>query len=246
MKSLKCFTKLLFLLLGAWCFNVCEALADSSGRCYAVTQNPVTGRMRGKFANAVFATQFHLNTMRSKALVIRNPKTLLQRTQRSKITVTMECFRLFVAICRVGFRLVANGMSPFNYGFKLAIKNNITGSYPNFIFNPVDLQLSDGNLTPSTDENFFQQTVNFIFGWIDNSGSGDALATDLAYLIMFNENTKEVMYDNSKTRSGSPKSIAIPATWLVGHKVYGYIFFASADGQRISASEYIACVTIQA
>ena len=44
----------------------------------AISQNPITGRMRQKMSNVVFSTVFSQNVVRSKPLTVRNPKTAKQ------------------------------------------------------------------------------------------------------------------------------------------------------------------------
>ena len=244
MKNLKLFLHFVFLMLGAWCYNVSEELADLSGRKWAIVQNPVTGRSRGKFAGAIFSTQFGKNTLRSKPLHVRNPRTLEQLTQRQRISITMSKLRLFTLLVRSGFRLVAEGMSAFNTAFKSAIQNNLTGSYPNITFNPIDLKLSAGNLQNALNPTAAKNLSNIEFNWDDNSGVGDALATDTFSLVCFNNYVNEVSKHTGIERSSVNGTIPIPSNWVATNEVYSYLFIESADGLRISESQYLGKIIL--
>ena len=244
MKNLKLFLHSMLFMLGAWCYNVSEELADLSGRKWAIVQNPVTGRSRGKFAGAIFSTQFGKNTLRSKPLHVRNPQTLEQMIQRQRISVTMSTLRLFTSLVRSGFRLVATGMSAFNAAFKLAIQSNLVGSYPNILFNPVDLKLSSGNLQNALNPTAAKNLSNIDFNWEDNSGVGDALATDTFSLVCYDGYVNEVSKHTGIERSAATGTIAIPSNWVAGNEVYSYLFIESADGLRISESQYLGKITL--
>ena len=62
----------------------------------AIVQNPITGRTKKAFGSAVFAKQYGKNTMRTKPLEVKNPKTLKQKMQRSKFSLMVAIGTPFV------------------------------------------------------------------------------------------------------------------------------------------------------
>ena len=73
----------------------------------AIVQNPITGRTKNKFANAVFSKQFGKNTMRSKALEVKNPNTPPQKNQRSKFKLMVHEGRKLLTLLRTAFKSMA-------------------------------------------------------------------------------------------------------------------------------------------
>jgi hypothetical protein len=63
-------------------------------------QNPITGRSRGKMGNAVFSKQYGHNTIRSKALTVKNPNSADQQIQRGKVKMIGQIVRQVGTILR--------------------------------------------------------------------------------------------------------------------------------------------------
>jgi hypothetical protein len=213
----------------------------------AIVQNPITGRSKGKFASAVFSKQFGKNTMRSKPIEVRNPKTQLQREQRAKFSLMVELARKFLDFIRLGFKQAAVGMSQFNAFMQSNILDVITGVYPNYAIDYTKLVVTKGTLTGADDA-----TANAVAGhkvtitWTDNTGTGDALATDKAMLLILNKDSKKVVQDvTTKTRLNATADLTVPASW-VGHEVHAYISFINEAGNRTADSVYIGSVMILA
>ena len=113
----------------------------------AIVQNPVTGRTKKKFGSAVFSKQFGKNTMRTKPIEVRNPKTLPQKQQRAKFSLIVELARLIMGFVRVGFKQAATGMSQFNVFVQSNISTAISGVFPNYAIDFTKIIVSKGTLT---------------------------------------------------------------------------------------------------
>ena len=211
----------------------------------AIVQNPITGRTKKKFGTAVFAKQFTKNTMRTKPIEVKNPKTLLQRQQRSKFSLMVALARMFLSFIRVGFRQVAIEMSAFNMFMKNNIKDVISGVYPAYTIDFTKLIVTKGTLTGADNP-----TATAIAGhkitidWTDNTGTGDALATDKAMQLVINYDKGTVVQDTTtKTRVDATNDLLVPASW-VGDEVHVYLSFMNEAGARIADSLYLDSVTI--
>lgn len=64
----------------------------------AVIQNPIIGRAKQKFANAVFSTWVGQNVLRSKPLTVANPQTPLQIRNRNRITFLAQTAKAYRTI----------------------------------------------------------------------------------------------------------------------------------------------------
>lgn len=80
----------------------------------AIVQNPVTGRSKNAFANAIFTTVLGQNVMRSKPLQVANPRTLPQRQARAKLAYLSEQAKKLKNALEIGFKKAASGMYPRN------------------------------------------------------------------------------------------------------------------------------------
>ena len=67
--------------------------------CFAVTQNSIIGRTRGKVGGVVFSKWRGLNTLRSKPESVKNPKSPGQLFQRKKLTLLVELYRKNSSCC---------------------------------------------------------------------------------------------------------------------------------------------------
>jgi len=213
----------------------------------AIVQNPITGRTKGKFASAVFSKQFGKNTMRSKPIEVRNPKTLAQREQRSKFSLMVELSRKFLAFIRIGFKQTAIGMSQFNSFMQTNIQNVITGAYPDYEIDYTLLLVSRGTLTGSEGSSATAIAGNSVtIDWMDNTGSGDALGTDKALMLILNPNSPNVVSNTTlKTRADGTYDIVVPVAW-VGDDVNVYLSFMTEAGDKVADSSYVGSVTILA
>lgn len=214
---------------------------------FAVVQNPVTGRMRGKFANAVFTTQFGFNVMKSKALSVANPQTLKQRTQRGKIIAIMPFARLILSIAKVGLRKVSIGMSPFNKLSQNLINDVIGGALDAFTFTWNNLFVSLGEL-----EGFATLAATEAAGklinitWVNNSGVNNALASDLVYAVGFKSDGSLASFKMG-TAVRSAGAITLTCTNMAENdKVEAYVFLTSSNGSLISDSQFLGEQTLQA
>jgi hypothetical protein len=211
----------------------------------AIVQNPITGRTKQKFANAVFAKQFGKNTMRSKALEVKNPRTPDQVNQRSKFSIMVAEGRRLLTMLRISFKSMAVEMSAFNYFIKDNIKTAITGTPGSYAIDYTLLKLAKGPLT---------KTLSITAGadlsskvkrtWTPPIDPLDPANTDLLYVASYNEDKDEWFYSATTTaRSVGTDEQTVPAAWS-GDSVHVYSFFVNPAGTQNSDSLYSGTVTV--
>ena len=88
----------------------------------AISQNPITGRMRQKMSNVVFSTVFGQNVVRSKPLTVRNPQTTDQVNHRDYFTKCVETAKIFMSDAGVAKRSSRTGRSPKMSGYSYMVK----------------------------------------------------------------------------------------------------------------------------
>ena len=205
----------------------------------AIVQNPITGRTRGKFSTAVFSKQFGKNTMRSKALSVRNPKTPAQLEQRAKFNTALEFVRLIIGIVRIGYAKFASGMSAYNTAMRQVMLDAITGVYPSFDISYPDDLVSQGSLTGfSAPTALAAPVLKINLAWTDNTGQGNAAADDIMHYCIINTDAGTVTAGtNNKTRSDG--SDVINVAGAAGEDCEVYAFFVSATTGEACDSVYL-------
>src|SRR5690606_19025857 len=117
------------------------------------------------------------------------------------------------------------------------------GTYPNYSIDYEKSLLSRGNLTGPMDAKANSANPGSIdFDWTDNSGSGNAQATDKAMLVVYNPTKKEAIYTTAgEDRVRGTQSLTIPAEYS-GDTVSTYMAFISEDGKNVSNSVFIDAI----
>lgn len=209
----------------------------------ATVQNPVTGRSKGKFANAVFSKWKGRNTLRSKPLEVANPQSDAQTQQRDSFAAAMAFARSISSIVYVGFAQFKDTISEYNAFMKEAYTGWVDKSLtpPAFQFDWPLLVVSKGPIAPtpivSITATNADQDVHIVYSnTVD--GSGQALS-DLAYAVVYNE-TQDLVSESlaSDTRSTGTITATLPANAATGDVIHVYLFFKAADSVEVSDSQY--------
>lgn len=211
----------------------------------AIVQNPITGRTKQKFASAVFSKQFGKNTMRSKPVEVKNPRTPEQVNQRNKFSLMIALARQLLGMLRLSFKNMATQMSAFNAFVASNIKTAITGTPGNYAIDYSLLVIAKGPRT---------KTVHFTAGnelalkvkrmWTPPIDPLDDANLDLLYVATYNEDKNEWFFGaTATTRQTGLDQQDVPATWS-GDTVHVYSFFVSPDGSQCSDSVYSGTVVV--
>jgi hypothetical protein len=216
-----------------------------AGIKYSVVQNPITGRTRGKFATAVFSKIFGKNVMRAKAIQVHNPKTTAQKTQRMRFSLIVMFAQLCLSYIKTAWGQMAVGMSAFNAMVSYNVKNAITGTYPSLVIDGTLLKMASGSLTGVSNGVVSASAGrHVVFGWDDNSGDGNADATDIGLPFIYNKAKNEVRFSHlTCVRSGLAVTALVPASWI-GDTVYSYMAFKKVNHVTTSDSQYLGTCVI--
>jgi hypothetical protein len=223
-------------------FAVCTGAAHLM---FAIVQNPVTGRTRKKMANVVFSRIFGKNTMRAKPLSVANPRSDGQVSQRGKFSLCVQSLRYCIGFLQVGYKHAASGMSAFNKAVMDNFHTIVTGTYPSLTVDWSLAVLAKGSLTGASNPLATGPAGHKVtFTWDNNTGEGDAQASDIAMLIAIDPISKNSTTSmTSVLRSAGTADLVVPAK-SIGHSVYCYIAFKDALNKKVSDSTYIAAVPI--
>lgn len=213
-----------------------------SVQSYIVTQNPFFGRARGLLGGLVATTWQGLNVWKTKPETVRQPNSQAQIDQKFKFSLIQAFCSASLQIMRIGFKFFVQGQTPYNESMSRNLKYGISGASPDFTRKWDALLISEGVLnTLETKQITGWNVDNVTLTWTDNSGQGNALATDkirvLATFETSDISTKVKAVIVETTRTDATISFAVPEEFAgeVGHI---YAFFESADGTKISDTIY--------
>lgn len=205
-----------------------------------VIKQGILGGFSGQVGNVVGGNWKGIDYMRVKPASVANPRTEGQVSQRTKFTEALQFLQPMKDFIKVGYKGFAVQKTEFNSAMSYILKNAITGIAPNFTVDYPNALVSRGALTGVLNGSLDVSTPGSAgFLWDDNSGSGSALATDKAMLLLYNETKGEVIFTTAgANRSAASQTLAIPTDYS-GDTLRAYIAFIKADGSEVSDSSYI-------
>ena len=205
----------------------------------------ILGGFSGKVGTVVGGAWKGINYMRSLPSKIRNPRTLSQRSHRTKFALTLKFLQPLNDFLRSGWKLYAHRQSPFNAAMSYAFANAVTGDYPDYQIDPAKVLVSRGSLAPAINPRVTIQDGAAQFSWDDNSGDGSAKPTDKALIAVLNPaQAQAVAITAGASRSEGLQNLKIPANWTED-ELHPYIAFISEDGKEIANSVYLGSLVME-
>lgn len=165
-----------------------------------------------------------------------NPNTEKQKKQRTKfgfVNSELSCMREL-------FKNTFGSSLGINQAVSMALKEAVTGEYPNYAIDYDKLKMTNGSVYGSglvSAAKTVGTTIMVDWNYTPLSGNNP---DDGVNLIFFNEDSKEAMLkQNHAERMAESAEIELPAIWA-GAKVHCWIYFSTPNGILNSASQYIS------
>ncbi len=205
----------------------------------------ILGGVSGKVGNVVGGSWKGIDYLRIMPASVANPQTPAQMDQRSKFVKVLNFLQPLVGFLRVGYKLYAIKMTQFNSAMSYILKNAVAGTYPNYTIDYPNVLVSRGTLTKAEGTALTSpQEAQVVVTWTDNSGTGDAKATDKTLLVVVSENKDESVYEiDGAIRSAGTLTFNLPSNYA-GDEAYAYLWFVSEDGKSVANSVYLGNVTV--
>lgn len=155
----------------------------------AIIQNPVIGAASGTFGTAIFQEQYGKHVLRTKPLTYRDKNTTEQQQNRGKFRTAQLWVIKFLSIIRTGFASYRENMSAYAAALGWYISNAVTGTLDNYSISYSNAIFSFGDLlnVTSFDAPILNPGNHFTFDFENNSGIGNASASDSVNIILFNQ-----------------------------------------------------------
>lgn len=206
----------------------------------------ILGGFSGKVGNVVGARWRGKDIMRSLPTRGTYTPTQAQLDQRSRFATVVKFLTPIKAMLSAYFGKQQGDKSSYNLAVGYHIKNAVLPGpvdgyvmdYPKVLIAKGDLRgLSNGAVALGTG-----QTIGI--AWDDNSGQGNASATDGLVVVVYCEALDLFESANpAGTRDATAVQIPLPAYWA-GQEVYVWASFVTADAKLAATSTYLGTVTL--
>lgn len=205
----------------------------------------ILGGFSGTVGTVVGAKWKGMDVMRSRPSRRSNKQaTPAQLAQRARFRMVMEFVKQFSELVKITYTNIAADKTPFNSAFAYNLSKAVTGSYPNYHFDYSKLMLCSGSLLNAGNPTATAGTAGRInFDWADNSGMGNAKATDNLVAIVFCAELNAAMYTTTGPTRDTGAYI-MDVSGFAGKAVHTWFAFINADGDEVSSSIYTGQVTV--
>lgn len=174
-----------------------------------------------------------------------NPNTEQQQMWRYRFTTISKLSSLVYAYIGQGFKNARVGMETvMNVFMRKNILDVFTGTWPELSLAYNKLVFSSGSLDLPFNPAATASETAITFTWTDNSGVGNAAATDKANVLIYNTSQHAVQTVlEAAARTAATYSYTYPTAWA-GDEVELYFFMSNAAATNNSPSVYLGNITL--
>jgi hypothetical protein len=205
----------------------------------------IMGAFSGKVGPVVGANWRGKEVMRSLPRRSNKAATPLQAQHRLKFSSVIAFLGPIYPILSRYYGANQGEKSRVNRVMSYHMKEAIVFTDPDFTFTYNKVQIAKGYLVGIEGGAIASNTANTIdFTWNNNTGQGEALATDKLVVGVYDAATKNWIYSLAVAeRSATTGGLLLPVT-LTGSTVEVWATFASADEKRYATSTYLGNVVV--
>lgn len=207
----------------------------------------ILGGFQGKVGTVVGTRWRGINVMRAVPEQVRNPNTMKQRAQREKFRLVSGFMKKFRPVVEQGFELNGiTGRTASNVAMSWNLKHAATGEYPAIVLDYPEIRLSMGTLEGVPNAQATADTAGEVaFSWDDNSGKANAAADDKLFLMIYNEDASEAVYElEAGIREAGTAILALPDGYA-GDTLHAWIALCKPEEGSTSVSQYLGSLTAQ-
>lgn len=174
---------------------------------------------------------------RSLAETIRNPRSQAQTEHRALFAFVSTLIRYIGPIYKDGYKHYNTRKTQRSNFYHQLYTEAVTGNIASgFTVDYTKVLVARGNLTPchTIAASVAPSTQTATISWSDNTGVGDASATDKLMYVFYNATKQTSVYAvNAATRAEETYSFTYPADWA-GDTAYLYVAWSSGSSESDS------------
>lgn len=204
----------------------------------AKMKDGIFGKLSGKIGKYIYVdgqTGPYIRSYPKK----NNPQTPAQQNARQNFHSVDRTLKVFMPFVMQGFKTAkANTIS--GKAKSVNLTSALSGEYPHKYLDYRLMTVAQGLLMPAKNAaSSFDANGNLVISWSDNSGEGNARATDRAMLLVYNPELRHSEYIlKGATRDTGQDTLAIPPA-LQDKELHAYIAFISKNETLVSNSVYV-------
>lgn len=208
-----------------------------------IIKRGILGGFSNKVANVVGSSWKGIAVIKSLPLSVANPNTAAQQSQRNKFSAcVLFAGTILTTVIKPCWDRWAQRMS----GYNAFVQTNIDFFSSAGLITPASLITARGslvgvvNLAAQADASLGTITIN----WDDNSGSGNAAASDDAYAVVYNFTTQELIQAGPGLARNDGQIDVTGLTLVVGQVIWVYLAFRQTSGFLVSDSSAVSCTVV--
>jgi hypothetical protein len=206
----------------------------------------IMGTFLGKVGPVVGLTWKGKNVMRAAPRKRKAPLTKNEKKHRLKFAMVNEFIKGVMDLVNYGYHPEIAHQTGFNKAFSYNFKNAVVmvGDKSEIDYSMV--LLSRGDLPrPEALVADTSSPGKIVFSWKDNTGKGQALASDLAFFAFYSEEKKEWMYKTKLAERNQEKYTFEQVAGWTGLSLQTYFGFVSANENESCDSVYLGTVVLK-
>ena len=212
-----------------------------------IANQGVFGGWRKRVGNVVGRIRQGQNVYSIYQPVVANPKTQAQMSHRTGFSLLSRVFSTMLSFIKVSFAKLDGYErgSAFSAAVGYNLKRNaISGVYPSQEVDFENLVVSEGSIDLPYNPNADLDSGTLTATYADNTGRGNAEATDEVMLLLYSEPRNEVAFStNAALRSARTASIDVPSAWTASGKIHAYLAMRRPSTGVCSVSYYLGNYT---
>jgi len=211
----------------------------------ATFEKGILGGFSGKVGSVVGSRWRGKNVMRSLPQRGKYTATAKQEEQREKFTVVIGFLSPLIEILSRYFGAPKGDKSRSNLATSYHLKNAVVSTpngtemnYAKVLISKGDLRGIDGGTVAAA----AGQTLNF--NWVDNSGQGQATATDTLMVVVYAPDLN-LFYTNTAVaaRDATSATVTLP-NFMASFEVEVWVSFSKPDTNFAAMSTYMGAVSV--
>lgn len=206
--------------------------------------------IKNKLGNAVGRKWRTLDVLSAYNGHPRNPHTTAQQIQRGRFGVAATLAGAFGDAVMLGFEAVCKGTKTpqKSYFIKKNWPNIVSDTPGTVTIDYAELVIAQGTLVkPQMGSPTFTEPLEVAVTNTDNSGTGNAKATDYLYAFVYSIEAKAGILSTGNKRADASVTVNVPDYWN-GHRVHVWGFAygdpSSDNAGLVSGSSYLGSGTI--
>ena len=204
----------------------------------------ILGGFSGKVGPVIGSSWKGKAIIKARALSYNDRNSEAQQQQRAKFGLVSQFLSTVNSFVSLGFADKAKGITAPNAAMVINLEEAISGTFPNYEINYNKVVVANGTVDLPYDPSGSVADGELTVTWADNSGQGDALATDNAMLLLYNTTQKKAVWAlTDATRADRSAKITVPTAWT-GDTAVAYLAMRRASNGNTSKSTYVGSYTL--